>query len=305
MFVETEINGLHTILFTLGSSTFTIAPSAGCRLMRWDLATRNGPRAILHWPDEFDPAQISSVRGGNPLLFPFCGRSFHKGMENFWRDPAGTVRPMPRHGFAKNGQFRVRDLKDDALCAELVPDANAQQAYPFSYRFSVTYRFSELACSVSLALENTGEQPIPWSAGHHFYFTLPWHKSARRSDYHLHFDARKAAYHAPDGSLLMQKNDRILCHDLGDPQLSDRIHWELRQHRVSFGPKGGEEDIHILFPTPIHKAHSLVTWSASEDAPFYCVEPWMGPPNAAEHGKGLHWVQPGESHVFPIEISLY
>ncbi len=32
--------------------------------------------------------------------------------------------------------------------------------------------------------------PIPWSAGHHFYFTLPWSEGARRGDYLkiLHYD---------------------------------------------------------------------------------------------------------------------
>ena len=155
-------------------------------------------------------------------------------------------------------------------------------------------------------MTNQGSVPIPWSAGHHFFFKIPWHKGALREDYLLRMDPRKCAYHGPDGKLVMEK-DRENCHILSDPVLQDRIHWELRHNRISFGPKGGEEDVHILIgddPVP-PKNYTVVTWSESESADYYCIEPWMGPPNAAEHGKGLHWVSPGETETFKVEISLY
>jgi galactose mutarotase-like enzyme len=213
---------------------------------------------------------------------------------------------MPRHGFARDGRFTVTGAGDSHISGRLEPGEAARVAYPFEYVFTVRYTFEELAFTDLLQLHNIDTRPLPWSAGHHFYFTLPWHRGARRADYRLNMEARKCAGHAPDGRLLTQR-DRESCHDLSDTVLLDRIHWELRHNRVSFGPRGGEEDVHIIIgdqPAP-PKGYAVVTWSESAEAPFYCVEPWMGPPNAAEHGKGLHWVGPGETGSFEVQVSLY
>jgi galactose mutarotase-like enzyme len=292
--------------FKVASSEFVIAPEAGFRLMTWTLSTSTGKREVLYWPDEADSGPFYKTRGGNPLLFPFCGRSFDRGLENHWRIGNNKRLPMPRHGFARNGHFEVVFMTESSIQGKLAPSDEAIQAYPFDYQFKVTYFFEELAFSVRMELENTGNEPMPWSAGHHFYFTLPWHPAARRKDYHLNMEARKCAYHGPDGKLVMEKN-RESCHDLSDTALLDRIHWELRHNRISFGPKGGEEDVHLVIgeqPVP-SRGVTLVTWSESTDAPYYCIEPWMGPPNAAEHGKGLNWVGPGETDTFSVQVSLY
>ncbi|NDV62440.1 aldose epimerase [Puniceicoccales bacterium CK1056] len=306
MAAEENPAALKTETFELGSSTFQIAPESGFRLMRWTLSTAVGKREILHWPDSAGNEPFHGIRGGNPLLFPFAGRSFDRGLEDHWRAPGGEQLPMPRHGFARDGEFEVVSKDSHHISAKLVPDEKAKAAYPYNYTFSTRYTFEELAFTISLKLENHGEEPIPWSAGHHFYFTLPWHNAARRKDYRLNMEARKCAYHGPDGKLVMQK-DRESCHDLSDTDLLDRIHWELRHNRVSFGPKGGEEDVHLIIgsePVP-QKGVAVVTWSESESAPYYCIEPWMGAPNAAEHGKGLHWVGPGECASFEVQVSLF
>ncbi len=306
MVEKTDVDCLQLLDFTLGSSKFQIAPEAGFRLMRWTLQSATSTRDILHWPADDKGHAFGYIRGGNPILFPFCGRSFDRGLIDNWRDPNGVRRPMPLHGFACNSHFSITEVADNRITGTLVPDDKARKCYPFDYAFSVTYTFEELALSTSLTLENRGEEAIPWSAGHHFHFTLPWHDFARRKDYQINLEARKCAYHAPDGKLAMQK-DRESCHDISNPKLVNRIHWELRHNRVSFGPKGGEEDVHLLIgnnPVP-EKSYTIVTWVESDDEPYYCVEPWMGPPNAAEHGKGLHWVGPGESASFEVEVSLY
>jgi galactose mutarotase-like enzyme len=306
MVKKKDINGIQILEFSLGPSRFQIAPAAGFRLMRWTLATVSGTREILYWPEQWQSSDFNRMRGGNPLLFPFSGRSYDNGLLYRWRSPDGQRRDMPLHGFARDCVFEVGEQNENQITGKLVPTDETNDMYPFDYTFGASYCFDELAFSVTLRLENKGAEAIPWSAGHHFYFTLPWHEFARRKDYHLNLEARKCAYHAPDGKLAMQK-DRETCHDLSNPELLDRIHWELRHNRVSFGPKGGEEDIHLVIGKEAipQKVHTIVTWSESEEAPYYCIEPWMGPPNAAGHGKGLHWVGPGESASFEVEVSLY
>jgi galactose mutarotase-like enzyme len=304
MFEDAQDSGWAVKRCHIGSSTFTLAPQAGCRLMRWEVRSHEATREVLYWPDDCTGMAPAAVRGGNPILFPFAGRSFHKGLENNWRHPDGEVLPMPRNGFARSSAFHIVEQTDHSLTAELEPDSEARQAYPFLYRFRVRYTFSELALQVDLLLRNEDKQPIPWSAGHHFYFTLPWHRAARRNDYQLHMEARKAAYPGPDGTLVAQKL-RDTCHDFADPALSDRIHWDLRRPVVSFGPKSGEQDVHLRFTSAHARSHAVVTWTESAGSPFYCIEPWMGPANAAGHGNGLHWVEQGSEAAFSVELSLF
>jgi len=297
---------LRTETFTVGSSTFRLAPENGFRLMTWSLRTSAGIREVLHWPQDPAGRPFPNIRGGNPLLFPFAGRSYDRGVEEAWKAPDGQRRPMPQHAFARQGRFQILEQGEAEIRGRLMPDAAAQEAYPYAYAFEVAYLFKELSLEVTFFLENHGAAPLPWSAGHHFYFNLPWHRGATRADYQLNMEARKGACQGPDGKLVAIHN-RETCHDFSDTDLTDRIHWALRHNRVSFGPKGGGEDIHLIIgKDPVPPAStSIVTWAESESAPYYCVEPWMGPPNAAEHGKGLHWVHPGERGVFAVELSLY
>jgi galactose mutarotase-like enzyme len=72
------------------------------------------------------------------------------------------------------------------------------------------------------------------------------------------------------------------------------------------GQKGKPGDVIVRLgvePVPAPDS-TFVTWSASPDAPFYCVEPWMGPANAAGHKVGLHLVPPGETGKFVVTVQV-
>ncbi len=49
---------------------------------------------------------------------------------------------------------------------------------------------------------------------------------------------------------------------------------------------------------------AMVTWSAEPTSPFFCVEPWMGPPNAPGNQLGVHLVEPGQTQRFLVEVTL-
>lgn len=275
--------------------------------MDWDLKLAGGKlRSVIFWPKDADFSNLASVRGGNPVLFPFASRSYHRGLEYHWVDPDGQKRPMPRHGFARDANFMIEEITEEGFTALLEPTAEDLEAYPFRYEFRVRYHFEELALKVEFLLKNYDERPIPWSAGHHFYFTIPWVKGSRRKDYELHMQAKKAAYFSPEGKLLGEKLNPGPI-NFADPAIVDRIHFELRHPQLEFGPLGGEERVFIRIGDgePPARNNAVVTWTESEESPFYCVEPWMGLPNAAEHGKGLHWVDPGQEGRFKVEVSLY
>jgi galactose mutarotase-like enzyme len=80
----------------------------------------------------------------------------------------------------------------------------------------------------------------------------------------------------------------------------------LRSNEVIFGEKNRPGDVVVRIGTakvPPPEA-TIVTWTMDESSPFYCVEPWMGPANAAEHKNGLHFVPPGQTQNFTVAVAI-
>ncbi|MEM1223120.1 MAG: aldose epimerase [Verrucomicrobiota bacterium] len=290
-----------------GPSTFLARPELGARLMNWNLRMSDGSyRDVIYWPEDADFEKFPKVRGGNPILFPFSARTYHKGEIGSWSDQMGVVRPMPMHGFARSSEFELIDASENGFSCQLKPDEAAKKAYPFDYAFRVRYEFETVSFKVFFELHNLGNEPILWSAGHHFYFTLPWHEGLSRSDYRFKIPSKKCFKHAPDGSLEPVKPFEKEG-NFGDPEVIDRIYTRLTSDSVIFGPLGGEEDIglRILKDSSAYSTwNAFVVWTEKDDSPFFCVEPWMGPPNSPEHGKGLHAVSSGETSTFGVEVAL-
>lgn len=290
----------------VGNSTFLALPEKGARLMNWNVTLGDSSvRDILYWPENADLADIAKVRGGNPILFPFNGRTFDRGDIFFWRAADGVRRPMPMHGIARQGDFKVIHADARGFVAQLLPGEEARAAYPFDYEFVVTYRFEPLALTCEFALTNLGRQPLPWSAGHHFYFTVPWNEGGSRRDYVIRIPAGKRMRQDPTGSLIA--GPRLGTEEsLGNPALIDTFHTALKGNEAVFGEKGRPGDVSVrIGADSVPPADALfVTWTLADESPFYCVEPWMGPPNAPEHKVGLHHVLPGDTQKFTVSVRL-
>lgn len=297
----------HTILkWQVGASSFLAAPELGARLMNWSVALGDGSiRDIIYWPELENLDNIASVRGGNPILFPFSGRTYDRGEIQRWRADDGISRPMPMHGLARQGKFLTTRLDEGGFSAQFVPDEAAKAAYPYDYEFVVSYRFDPLSLFVELQLTNLGKTPMPWSAGHHFYFTLPWSSGRTREDYVLETSATQHLQRDEKGALIdgPPVNAR---ETLAQKNLIDLIHTGLKRDVFAVTETGTGN--RLLFRSGM--AHSsakdlaVVTWTQDENSPFYCIEPWMGPPNSPETKIGLHTVAPGQMQKFFVEIRL-
>jgi galactose mutarotase-like enzyme len=298
----------HTLTrWQVGPSTFLALPEKGARLVDWYLTLGDGTvRDIIYWPELSVLDDIAKVRGGNPILFPFCGRTFDAGKIHYWRDPDGVQRPMPIHGIARQGDFQVQRLDERGFTALFQPGEEARAAYPFNYEFTVSYRFEPLAMFAEFRLRNLDKKPIPWSAGHHFYFTVPWEAGRTRADYFVKI---------PAGATLRQNFETGQLHpgprltpeqSLASKDLIDVFHTALKSNAVVLGGRNGADKITIRLGANRvpPKSAVMVTWTLADDSPFYCVEPWMGPANSPEHKTGLYQVGPSETQIFLVEVSL-
>lgn len=290
----------------VGNSTFLALPERGARLMNWNLRLGDGSvRDVIYWPENADFGEIAKVRGGNPILFPFNGRCFDRGDIFHWRAADGVRRPMPLHGIARQGEFKVTRLDARGFDAVFVPGEEAHACYPYEYEFVVAYRFESLGLSCEFAVTNLGAEPLPWSAGHHFYFTLPWSEGTKRSDYSIRIPATKRLRHDPTGALI-QGPEIGEKESFGNAAMVDCIHGGLRSNEAVFGEEGRPGSIIVRLGTePVPPPDAVfVTWTLADNSPFFCVEPWMGPPNAPENKIGLQWVKKGETRKFSVSVNL-
>jgi len=297
----------HTITrWRVGPSTFLARPEKGARLMNWALTLGDGSvRDVIHWPELKSLDDFHRIRGGNPILFPFAARTFDRGEQNVWRGPDGVRRPMPQHGYARQGEFRVLRADARGFSAQFVPSAESREGYPFDYEFVVTYLFEPLGLRCEFTLKNLGLTPLPWCPGHHFYFTLPWSEGTTRGDYLIRLPAAKRFKQDATGQLVAGPELPVDV-SLANPALIDTLHTGLQSNEVVFGEKGRGGDVVLRVGTRKTPAPgtTVVTWTTGDDAPFYCVEPWMGPPNAPEHMLGLQLVEPGETGSFAVAVAV-
>lgn len=299
--------GKELLRWQVGRSTFLALPELGARLMNWHLELGDGTlRDVLYWPEIESLEGFAKVRGGNPILFPFAGRCFDGGETTFWRGPDGIHRPMPMHGHARQGAFRLTRADAGGFSAQFLPDAAARESYPYDYEFTVDYRFEPLGFFVELSLRNLGRAPIPWSAGHHFYFTLPWSEGLTRDDYAVRIPSRRVARQDAATGKLVDQPHFAAEEKLSNPALLDTIHLDLAgtDTVVTERTTGNKLTLRIGTGRTPPAGAAVLTWSEKPESPFYCVEPWMGPPNAPGNALGLHLVEPGQTGRFVVEVSL-
>jgi galactose mutarotase-like enzyme len=169
--------------------------------------------------------------------------------------------------------------------------------YPFDFRLEVTLRLGVDSLQVCYRVTNTGQEALPWSAGHHFYFGIP---ASERADWQLELPCRHwASQDFSTGEI--QLRDPATARDvLSNPDWIDRLHVEpdLGRIRLAHDLSGRTISFQDTSPQP-GSWHCATTWTEKPDSDFFCIEPWSALPNAAANGFGLQTTCPGES----LEIS--
>jgi len=274
------------------SNQVLVSPDHGARILRWSREDRE----IITWPADADWNKILKVRGGNPILFPFIARHFVDGQNELWRDAQGTVRPMPQHGFARDAKFTVIDDEtENTLRMRLVDSEKTRPFYPFAFQFDVVVSLQPGSrLEIRFETTNTGDKELPYDAGHHFYLALPHQE---RAGWTLHLPCASWGRQAPDGAIIHEEavSDR-LC--LDDPALVDRFQIQPRDFKVTLlNAKKQRRLVFELKPSDSIPWYAITTWTQAADSDFYCVEPWLGLPNAIHHGEGLRKLASGKTEI--------
>lgn len=296
LFQDQDIVELHH-----GEARLRLAPEFGGRLLSWDI----GSESVIYWPERADWSQLVRVRGGNPLLFPFLGRHRVDGRLGEWRDGGEAVRPLPMHGFARDLPFSAAlDEDGHGIRMTLVDTDQTRAQYPFAFRFEAVYRLVDArTLEVLLITANRSEKPMPYYAGHHFYFALP---HALRAQTTLELPPTERRRQLEDGSISAPEPGE-LRYTLDEARVHDRFHClqsvPSTAVRLECPPLGKRIAIDLSRAGSV-PWYAVTSWTEADQSDFYCVEPWLGLPDAIHNGLGLRWLAPGHEETAALRITV-
>ncbi len=245
-----------------------------------------------------------------PVLFPIVGalRENRTRIDGQWYE-------MTRHGFAKRMEFALKEQGEDYLALSLEASGETRAVYPFDFTFIVTYTLTDEGISTRFTVKNIGERPMPYSVGGHPGFNLPVDEEAEFEDYTVQFrqnecqdcpvidlgtgliDGERKGFHL-DGKEIPLQHSLFYQDALVFEHLNSQT---VRIVNKKTG-KGIEMDF-AGFPM-------LGIWSAVNDGPYVCLEPWTGCATLSTEGdefrekKGMRELAPGDQteHSFTVRV---
>ncbi len=201
---------------------------------------------------------------------------------------------MPSHGFARLLSFTYDvDIDGQDINMTLEDSHQTNQHYPFNFQFTIRYRLVDAGLDVEWSLTNTGDDPMPYYAGHHFYFRVP---VTRRAETTLSLPA-SLRQHALVGGGLSRPVRGEQSYSLADPRLQDQFHVLQGDEPAKLDMPWQKTSITFDLSQSACPWYALTIWAASPDADSFCIEPWLGTPDAIHHGQGLRWLAAGDSET--------
>ena len=238
-----------------------------------------------------------------PVLFPIVGCLRNDRATS----AAGEVR-LKRHGIARLYDHAVVSQTPASVTYELCSTDETRAAYPFDFRLNMTYAVEGGALSQTFAVTNTGEAPLPFTLGGHPAFNVPapGGEGESFSDYELVFPEPWTAevptidaaglHDFSKTHELFRDSDRLrLSHELIS-ELLTLVFVDVPGRAVRLvGPSG--HGVEVSF----EGFDYLGVWTASPEAPFVAIEPWVGCATAYdesdvfEEKRGTITLEPGQS----------
>ena len=238
-------------------------------------------------------------KGRSPLLFPFVGR-----LKDDRYVYEGKTYVMPKHGFAKNSEFSVKEKYDNAVVLALKSGEHTD-IYPFEFTLEIMFWLVGKSLKVVHRVTNDGKKEMYFSLGAHPGFNCRIGDCILFPD-----DEESSAYRLTEEKLLtctpvekaIRNHKLTVTEDVfADDALifkrlrSDTIalkRWDGRSVTVSFG-----------------SAPCLGIW-AKKGAPYVCIEPWFGVDDSSEatgrieEKACIQHIGPGECFRFPMTIEV-
>ncbi|HEV7347132.1 aldose 1-epimerase family protein [Telluribacter sp.] len=210
-----------------------------------------------------------------PVLFPIIGEL--KEGTYFYQ---GNSYHLARHGILRNNsKIKLTEKARNFLKFSLEYDEDTLLAYPFKFRFNLTFTLEGNRLLVKHEVANAGKDTMLFSVGGHPAFACPRHEGESYSDYYIEFDKKEtvARWLLTDKGLLSGETEMVLqdadllplSHDIFNADAL--VFKDLKSRKASLKSRITREVVTLSFEDFPY----LGIW-AKPHGDFVCIEPWLG-----------------------------
>lgn len=215
----------------------------------------------------------------SPILFPIVGS-----LKNNNYIYNNSIYHLPRHGFARDMDFEVKEKTDIEVVFSLKQTGATLEKYPFNFELQISYTLTNSVLKIGYKVINNNDFSMPFSIGAHPAFALP-------SDFKNY-------------ELLFEKSEKLIVSTLENDLISNatyilpmennslRLNYSLFENDALVFKTIASKSVSITEnKIPFLKVHyndfpSLGIWTKSQ-APFICIEPWIGYADTIENNGNL------------------
>jgi len=234
----------------------------------------------------------------SPVLFPIVG-TLKNGIYSYDNKEYN----LPRHGFARDYNFKVEEVSHSQLIYSLESSSETLQLYPFVFKLQIIYTLQNNSLHVEYKVENLSDVET-------MYFSLGAHPA---------FKVGKKADDFSDYTLLFNKDSHLKASCLKDGLLTEKQNTiTLSNQRLQLDYKLFEKDALVLLDMKSDKITLLDSdektmltfefekfpyfglWTV-KDSGFICLEPWAGVADFDSHDQqlenktGINTLKPNEN----------
>lgn len=216
----------------------------------------------------------------SPVLFPIVGT-----LKNNTYAISEKEYHLPRHGFARDMDFELIEKTENKAVFSLQSSEETLQKYPFEFELQLIYTLNENALELEYKVINKGKEKMPFSIGAHPAIALPDYFE----NYALQFEKEESLkYYLLENDLISSKTKILDTKNNLVP-----LNYELFKNDALIFKTLESKSLTILNNSkPYIKVDykdfpSLGIWT-KENAPFICIEPWLGYSDTDENTGDLY-----------------
>lgn len=204
----------------------------------------------------------------SPVLFPIVGT-----LKNNTYRFENKEYQLPRHGFARDLEFKIIYQTENEVIFSLSSDENTEKLFPFKFELQMHYILLDATLKLSYSLKNLDNKTLPFSIGAHPAFALPF----EFENYSLQFEHQETLKSCTlENDLLSDKTFEIKLENKNLP-LSYSL---FANDALIFKTLKSKFITIVETENPILKISfsdfkNLGIWT-KPNAKFICIEPWLG-----------------------------
>lgn len=247
-------------------------------------------------------------QGQSPVLFPIIG-----GLPDGKYELYGQSYEMRSHGFARFSEFEVATEAESELVFRLTDSEETLRQYPFRFELLVGYRIYGNTLYHSFAVTNSDEKPMLFSVGAHPAINCPWAAGERMDDYRLVFEKPETLQKRLKVGVLLSGEKEEFMQTQCEKELAHSLFYDgaaildgVASRWLEIRSRRNDRVVRFDFAGFPY----LGIWSAKNDAPFVCIEPWygvdstLGDPYDLTRKEGLLTLEPGGSFRCEYAIAI-